>query len=298
MATYKTISASDLIEKAQYALKNRWGYIWGGRGQIWTQAAQNAATREQTRLYGQQWVGKHVVDCSGLFYWAYKELGSYMYHGSNTMWGKYCASKGTMKSGKRTDGAILKPGTAIFTGSDSDKGHVGLYIGGDTVIEAAGTKSGVITSKITATKWKYWGELIHTDYSGASSNIPASKPQPPSEQPAITVTYPTIRQGARGEIVTQLQDLLAKAGSNLKIDGIFGSGTASAVRAFQKKYGLVVDGIVGPKTWTKLLEVAGNIKIPEAPKPEELVTLIIPDLKLSEAEELIKKYPNATKKYG
>lgn len=294
---YKTISVADLIAKAEYALKNKWGYVWGGRGQIWTQASQNAATREQTIKYGQQWVGKHVVDCSGLFYWAFKELGSYMYHGSNTMWDKYCVDKGNLKAGKRTDHAVLKPGTAVFTGSDTDKGHVGLYIGEDTVIEAAGTKAGVITSKVTATKWKYWGELKYVDYADLNNTIQPD-PEVPTEQPAISVTYPTIRQGAKGEIVTQLQDLLAKAGSTLQIDGIFGNGTASAVRAFQKKHGLVVDGIVGPKTWTKLLEVAGNIKFSEPEKHEELITLIIPDLKPSEAEELMKKYPKATKKYG
>jgi len=37
------------------------------------------------------------------------------------------------------------------------------------------------------------------------------------------------------------------------VDGIFGSQTATAVKQFQKNYNLVSDGIVGDKTWSKLL---------------------------------------------
>src|SRR5690606_7229201 len=36
-------------------------------------------------------------------------------------------------------------------------------------------------------------------------------------------------------------------------DGVFGKGTEKAVRAFQKKRGLTVDGIVGPRTWVAAL---------------------------------------------
>ena len=98
------ILASALIEKFKYALANNWGYIWGQSGDVWTQAQQNAATREQTVKYGQKWVGHRVADCSGLFYWAFKQLGGYMYHGSDTMFRKYCTANGTMNNGKRTDG--------------------------------------------------------------------------------------------------------------------------------------------------------------------------------------------------
>ena len=183
------IRAVDLIAKAQYALDNKWGYIYGAYGQIWTQASQNTATREQTKLYGQQWVGKHVLDCSGLFYWAFKELGGYMYHGSNTMYKSYCTNKGKLSKGARTDGQNLKPGTAIFTGtSESEHGHVGLYIGGGYVIEAQGTKAGVIKSKITLSKWTYWGELKGVIYDVA---IDVQVPSAPAADPTPTPTTDT-----------------------------------------------------------------------------------------------------------
>ena len=147
------IKASDLISKFQYALDNDWGYIWGKSGQLWTQRDQNAASREMTVKYGSKWIGHIVADCSGLFRWAYKQLGSDISHGSNLIYDGHCRSKGRLSGGRRTDGQELKPGTAVFTGTDGDHGHIGLYIGGGEVIEAAGTQQGVIKSKVTASKW-------------------------------------------------------------------------------------------------------------------------------------------------
>lgn len=158
------IKASDLISKFQYALDNDWGYIWGKSGQLWTQKDQNAASREMTVKYGSKWIGHIVADCSGLFRWAYKQLGSDISHGSNLIYDGHCKAKGKLSGGRRTDGQELKPGTAVFTGTDGDHGHIGLYIGGGEVIEAAGTQQGVIKSKVTTSKWTYWGELKAVDY--------------------------------------------------------------------------------------------------------------------------------------
>lgn len=167
------INPSDLISKFKYALANNWGYIWGTAGDKWTAAKQKAAKREQTIEYGAQWIGHYVADCSGLFHWAFAQLGGYIYHGSDTMFRKYCTANGELKKGSRTDGRSLLPGTAVFTYNETDKkyGHVGLYIGNGQVIEAAGTKQGVITSKVSG-KWEYWGELKGVRY-GDPEPVPA-----------------------------------------------------------------------------------------------------------------------------
>ena len=165
------ILAADLIYKFNYALANHWGYIINTAGILWTQTKQNAATDSYAKKYGQKWVGHYVADCSGLFSWAFAQLGGYMYHGSNTMWNKYCTAQGKLSSGKRTDGKTLKPGTAVFVlKGTSDRSHVGLYIGNGEVIEASSTETGVIKSKITNTKWKEWGELKGVDYDTKSSS--------------------------------------------------------------------------------------------------------------------------------
>ncbi len=57
------------------------------------------------------------------------------------------------------------------------------------------------------------------------------------------------KYGSRGSEVTQIQTKLKRWGYyNGNIDGIYGSHTLSAVKYFQRKNGLTVDGIAGPAT--------------------------------------------------
>lgn len=70
------------------------------------------------------------------------------------------------------------------------------------------------------------------------------------------VATPTLRKGSKNKQVKYLQqDLNYLLGSNLVADGIFGTKTVSAVKSFQKKYGLGVDGIYGQKSYTKMKDL-------------------------------------------
>jgi hypothetical protein len=60
---------------------------------------------------------------------------------------------------------------------------------------------------------------------------------------------PTLRRGARGDLVKEIQ---TRAG--IAADGIFGADTEAAVRRFQRDRGMVPDGIVGPKTWAVIID--------------------------------------------
>ena len=276
------IKPSDLIALFQYALDNHFGYIWGAYGQLWTAAKQKAATREMTVKYGSRWIGHRVVDCSGLFYWAFKQLGSYIFHGSHTQYVSYTSARGDLKNGKRTDGQLLKPGTAVFkkkiatSGQKSFNGynyhHVGLYIGNGTVIEAKGTINGVVTSKVES--WHAWGELKGVDYKAESSGTavsgaPVQGTDSTADITAGTVTTSPVRllkrtsPMQRGDDVKALQEQLTALGFACgKIDGIFGDKTKAAVIAFQTAVGVTVDGIVGPVTRGALTAAlsAGAIK--------------------------------------
>lgn len=62
-----------------------------------------------------------------------------------------------------------------------------------------------------------------------------------------------VRRGAKGNITRIIQEMLVNDGYKLDIDGDFGVKTEKAVKRFQKKHGLAVDGIVGPDTIEELL---------------------------------------------
>lgn len=66
-------------------------------------------------------------------------------------------------------------------------------------------------------------------------------------------THPTLQQGSSGVCVQRVQWFLnAENNAGLEVDGSFGPLTDAAVRAYQTKYNLTVDGIVGPQTWQAL----------------------------------------------
>ncbi len=62
-----------------------------------------------------------------------------------------------------------------------------------------------------------------------------------------------LREGDRGNEVRKVQEKLKQWGYYTgETDGIFGPKTAEAVRSFQRKNGLTVDGIVGTQTYRAL----------------------------------------------
>lgn len=66
------------------------------------------------------------------------------------------------------------------------------------------------------------------------------------------MSRPTVRRGSTGEHVRHLQTRLVAWGYQLSVDGIFGPGTESIVRSFQRSQGVVADGVVGARTWAAL----------------------------------------------
>lgn len=66
------------------------------------------------------------------------------------------------------------------------------------------------------------------------------------------MAYSQVSYGSQGSDVKTLQEMLNQNGYNLSVDGIFGSKTQQAVRDYQQKNGLSVDGIVGNNTWGSL----------------------------------------------
>jgi peptidoglycan hydrolase-like protein with peptidoglycan-binding domain len=76
---------------------------------------------------------------------------------------------------------------------------------------------------------------------------------------APTLSWPVVGQGATGQRVVAIQYLLnQQIGAGLVVDGIFGPKTEAAVKRFQGRDHLPMDGKVGPGTWMKLIIVVRN----------------------------------------
>ena len=70
------------------------------------------------------------------------------------------------------------------------------------------------------------------------------------------VATATLKKGSKGENVKTLQRNLNEVmDTDINVDGSFGTITETTVKAFQKKYGLVVDGYYGPKSADKMREL-------------------------------------------
>ena len=123
------------------------------------------------------------------------------------------------------------------------KGHCGIYIGNGKVVESSPKwANGVQVTALTARAWLKHGKLPWVEYSVEEvRNV-------------VNIELSVLGKGDKGEQVKTLQRLLNAFGSNLSVDGSFGSLTQSALKAYQSLNKLVVDGICGIRSWESLLK--------------------------------------------
>ena len=94
---------------------------------------------------------------------------------------------------------------------------------------------------------------------GAMEEKP-TEPAPEKVETPVNCNLPELYRGCKGKSVRALQILLigndCSCGS-YGADGDFGNATKAAVVKYQYENGLEDDGVVGPKTWAKLLGLGG-----------------------------------------
>lgn len=158
------MDGKKIADLALKVLAEKWGYIWGQSGAMWTEAKQKELERtteskyEQGRKYGSRWIGHRVADCSGLVVYLCKSFGFSVPHGSNSIWKKgYLSEKGVIESSNLPVGALV-----FKLRNGSDYYHVGVYVGGGKVVEAQGTKTGVVESNVS--DWSHYGLLKGLTY--------------------------------------------------------------------------------------------------------------------------------------
>lgn len=162
-------NAADLVAYVTNAWQSGWGYVWGTYGQVLTPELFQYKLTQYLEGVGQyadfirnNWLGKHTADCVGLikgYGWLNAETMEIEYGtngmpdiGANQMY--YNATrKGTI------DTIPEVPGLAVWK-----SGHIGVYIGDDQVIEAMGTKYGVVKTQLQGRGWTHWLEIPYINY--------------------------------------------------------------------------------------------------------------------------------------
>lgn len=164
-----TKNAHDLVAYATHAWESGWGYVWGTYGNVLTESLLENKLQQYPDGVGKyedfirsHWLNGRTTDCVGLikgYGWLDTNTLTIRYGtngmpdlGANTM----CQSA-TVKGPIRTMPDI--PGLAVWM-----DGHIGVYIGNGEVIEASGTKKGVIKTKLEGRGWTQWLEIPYISY--------------------------------------------------------------------------------------------------------------------------------------
>lgn len=222
------------------------GYIYGATGWICTrarmdqQAAQYPEYANLIYRYGPRWIGRPCYDCAQLTRTVAREAGIRLPSGSNSQW----MAEGVWREKGTIQTLPDEAGLFLFTRTGTRMTHTGVTIGGGEEIDARGHAYGVVQRRIADTSFTHWARLAVDD------DAPAQAAPEPTGEMRRQLSY-----GMQGEAVKTMQERLIEQGYSLApygADGHFGAVTLAAVRLFQRREGLAVDGIVGPKTWAAL----------------------------------------------
>lgn len=192
-----------LVEHCHAKLKTK--YLYGAKGQKVTAAEIKRWANSYPKYYGNgrlekalSWVGQSATDCSGLISWYTGKLRSSTGYMANAI------DSGPINTLPEIMGLLVWY-----------NGHIGVYIGGGRVIEARGMDYGVVVTDLEDRPWLKWLKCQDIEYTEYKPIAPIT---PESDMASIR----------------WLQWKLNCNGAMLKMDGVFGSKTASEVLRYQK----------------------------------------------------------------
>lgn len=194
---------------------------------------------KQKTCDGCKYQGKLAFDCRGFTDWCLKKVGI-------DLFGDYVGRQWSEKGNWDEQGDVTVMPDLVcclfVKKSNGSWSHTGLHVGGNNVIHCSGeVKRDTVTGG--SCKWTHYA-------------IPKGLYTPEEIKKAHEERGGFMRimkKGMRGEDVRELQQMLNDAGFDCgSADGVFGAKTETALKAFQSKHGLTVDGVCGQQTWTAL----------------------------------------------
>ena len=164
-----TKNAADLAAYAEYAWRSGWGYVWGSFGYVLTEQQLQQLKAQYPEMVGgyesvirSKWLGGRTTDCVGLiksYGWFDPDELKIRYGtngmpdiGANAMYHN-ATVKGTI------DTIPEVPGLAVWC-----NGHIGVYVGNGEVVEARGTSSGVVRTKLAERHFTHWLQVPYIRY--------------------------------------------------------------------------------------------------------------------------------------
>lgn len=202
--------------------------------------------------YGKEYGVNGTAWCCQFVWWVFKKAGAaaLFYGGKKTA---YCP---TLMNYYKKQGQFvtknLKPGDVIFFdfNGNGQPDHVGV------VEKVSGRKIYTIEGNTSVGNDANGGQVMRRTRSG-SVILGAARPKyDENVKESCEVKLETLKKGCEGASVKALQTLLIGYGYDCGkhgADGDFGADTDKAVRDYQEKNKLTVDGVVGKNTWTNLL---------------------------------------------
>lgn len=253
-------------------------YWFGTFGQLATESLYQSKKKQYPNYYTakdfQSQYGQKVHDCIGL-------IKGYLWSDTPTSIPKYNSSQDVSADGMlakcKEKGSISTipelPGVLVFSPR-----HVGIYIGNGYVIEARGHAYGVVKTKLSSRGWKSWGKCPWIEYiegdqpkkeTSKENLVLAFQKAAKADDKTLLPQYGT--DGCYGQETKEaMQKCVVKKRLTYKYknctklvqrllgiaqDGLCGQQTSGAIKEFQKKNNLEIDGCCGPNTWKKLLGI-------------------------------------------
>lgn len=261
-------SKAGIIQELSACCRD-WPYVFGAAGEMCTpenrrkyagyrqdhaakiKGACPVLSGKQSSCEGCKWNGCRIFDCRGFTRWLLAMVGLCLYGGTVTaQWetSSNWVAKGDIKDMPRS---LV---CCIFR-----EGHTGMHVA-DNLTRHCSTyvKEEPLPGRPNWLRYGIPAGLYSIDeLRKAGVTVDETK------------NIPTIRKGAEGDAVEELQAILnAKYGFSLEVDGKFGKATETAVKAFQSAHGLYTDGVVGKQTWIALGVTPGNTQKAENRKEE------------------------------
>ncbi len=159
----------DLVTYAINAWESGWGYVWGTYGSVLTESLFESKLAQYPDGVGsyedfirENWLGGRTTDCVGLikgYGWLNPDTLTIDYgtNGMPDVGADQMYNNATVKGDISTMPDI--PGLAVW-----HKGHIGVYIGNGEVIEAMGTKYGVVKTQLADRSFTAWLEIPYISY--------------------------------------------------------------------------------------------------------------------------------------